>query len=73
MKFIKTAKEIVSLENVMKVSKWEQGTGAKSNPFRFRIDITYYNNMEEWIWCDDDRKLMDEIFEEIAKILSEKA
>lgn len=71
MKFIKTKTELISLENVMRVLKIENGTGAKSNPFTYSIRIDYFNSDNCcFIRFEQDQAERDDAFEEIADILS---
>lgn len=70
MKFIKTNNEIISLENVLKVSLREFGTGAKSNPLQCYIDIYYTNCQETRLDCGNTRERQAELFEKIATILA---
>ena len=67
MKLIKTKTEIVSLENVVRVLKIENCTGAK---FTYSIRIDYFNSDSCFIRCAQDQAKRDDIFEEIANILS---
>ena len=71
MKFIKTETELISLENVITVLKVETGTGAKSNPLAYSIRIDYFNSDNCcFVRCGQDQTKRNDIFEEIADILS---
>jgi hypothetical protein len=71
MKLIKTETELISLENVIRVLKIENGTGAKSNPLTYSIRIDYFNSDNCcFVRCGQDQTKRDNVFEEIADILS---
>lgn len=71
MKLVKTETELISLENVIRVLKIENGTGAKSNPFTYSIRIDYFNTDNCcFIRCEQNQIKRDDIFKEIADILS---
>lgn len=72
MKILKTADEIVVLENVKAIVKNRYGTGAKSNPFTFSIDIFYFNNEEYSIRFGKDEQSFNECYEDIFNILVEE-
>lgn len=70
MKLIKTADEIVTLENVKAVVKNRCGTGEKHNPFTFSITIFYFYNENYTIYFDQDVQSFNECYEDIFNILS---
>ena len=72
MKILRTADEIVVLENVKAIVKNRYGTGAKSNPFTFSISIFYFNNEEYTIQFDQDVQSFNECYEDIFNILAKE-
>ena len=74
MAFITTENMIISTDGIQWVEFNTSGTGAQSNPFKYRIDIYYFNNKEITLRFDQDEKAeARNIFNKISKILSEKA
>lgn len=70
MKLIKTETELISLENIIRVLKIENGIGTKSNPFTYSIRIDYFGSDNScFIRCEQDQKKRDDIFEAITDIL----
>lgn len=72
MKCIKTNEKIVSLENVKSVQKFTWGSGAKSNPFSYRIDVDYFNGDDCSIFFEEDKKAFEATYEEIYEILTKE-
>ena len=70
MKLIRTNDELICLERVKKVTTRTFGSGAKSNPYKYFINIQYFND-EDCVNIEfDNKKKFDDTFEEIAEILS---
>ena len=69
MKVIKIANTIVALDKVKSVQLCISGSGAKSNPFNYAIDIAYFGNEREYLNIGDDEKLAKESMEKIFNIL----
>lgn len=70
MKLIKTNDELICLEGVKKVVKRTFGSGAKSNPYKYFINIQYFNEEDGVNIEFDNKKVFDDTFDEIAEILS---
>lgn len=71
MKLITTEDKIVSLENIKTVELIAGGTGAKSNPYYYNIEIEYKDCKSAFLHFRDNEKKAKETFEKILKILSE--
>lgn len=72
MKLIIVNNEMVILESVKRVTRIIEGSGAKSNPYRYLIRIEYFNDEKAInIHCENETQF-NKSFEEIYKILSEK-
>lgn len=73
MKIIVTEDKIVTLNNVKEIEFCHTGSGAKSNPHRYYIFITYFGNEKSRIDFDDDENKAKETFKYIAEILAKQS
>ncbi len=69
MKVVKIKNMIVSLENVKSVTQTISGSGAKSNPYNYAINIQYFGNEGEYIHLDEDRVAAETAMAQIFQIL----
>ena len=73
MKLIMIDNKIISLENVISAELRTSGSGAKSNPFSYRIRVRYANDMSEGTPEFSEKKTAEEWLIKISKILSKNA
>lgn len=72
MKLIRTDNQIISLENVKEISLHTSGSGAKSNPYQYNINIEYMNKERSWISCKGSKEKAEDIMNKIYDILVSK-
>lgn len=74
MAFIKTEKNITSLENVKNVEFVIYGSGTKSNPYGYMIDVDYFQGNTVYLRFQGDnaKEKAEETFKTICAILLEK-
>ena len=73
MKAIMIDRKIISLENVLEVCFDTFGTGAKSNPYYWSINITYTNKNKVHCGEFDNEKTAEKWFNEIFEKLTKTA
>ena len=72
MKVIKVDDKIVVLEKVKGVEVSESGSGAKSNPFRYTIQVEYFGGDFENITIVSDEVKAHNTMNKIYEILKEE-
>ena len=69
MKVVRISNTIVSLERVKSVQMCVSGSGAKSNPYNYAIDVAYFGNEREYINLGDNKTLAEETMQTIFDVL----
>ena len=70
-KYYKTEDAIINISDIRTLKKEVYGSGAKSNPYRYYIKFNYLDG-DCYVFEAENKKEMDEIFENVFKALTEE-